>query len=222
MEKAKKNPVFKVLGTIKNVILVALIVFLSAVLIMSMISRITGSAPSVFGFSLLRVSSGSMEPELRVGEIILVQQCDGKTVKENDIVSFMPTSGVMKDKLVTHRIVKAPYEQNGAFYFVTKGDANSSFDTPENVSQIKAKLVTKIPLLHYLFDFYATPWGLLTIIGLIVLVFLNEIIILVKTLLGFGVEPEPTPEEKAQQIIRRYQSENEGAAPSEESDNAGE
>lgn len=206
MKSSKKQTVFKVLKTVKNVFLVAVIIFLTLVLIMSLISRISGNAPSVFGFSLYRVSSGSMAPELKVGDIILVNQCDGKTVQENEIVSFVPTSGAMKDKLVTHRVVKAPYEAGGEYYFVTKGDANSSFDTPERVSQIKGRLVTKIPLLNYLFDFFATPWGLLTIIVLVVLVFFNEIVILVKTLMGIGVEPEPTPEERAQQIIERYQS----------------
>ena len=82
--KKGRNKVLRVLRIIKNVLLTVIIVFLSIVLIVSVISRITGNPPSLFGFSLYRVSSGSMRPELEVKDIILVRSCDGEDVEKGD------------------------------------------------------------------------------------------------------------------------------------------
>ncbi len=205
-EKTKKKDRFKVLRIIKNIVLGVTIAFLTLVLIVSMMSRLMGKAPSLFGYSLYRVSSGSMKPELQVGDIIIVQECDGDTVQKEDIVSFIATSGEMSGKLVTHRVVKAPYKEGSLTYVVTKGDANQSSDDPIPTKQIQGKMLTKIGFLKYLFDFYATPWGLITLIVLILLAFSNEIIILIKSLFGIGLEPEP--QESVQDIIERIQKEN--------------
>lgn len=218
-DNKQKKECFKVFRIVKNTVLGVVIAFLTLVLIVSMISRFTGQAPSMFGYSLYRVSSGSMRPELQVGDIILVKQCDGNSVKADEIVSFIATSGEMQGHLVTHRVVKEPFDENGEKYVITKGDANAQNDQPEKVSQIKGKLITKIGILKYLFDFFVTPWGLLALIGLIILAFFNEIIIFVKSLFGIGYEPEP--KESVQDIIERYQKENmkkDSSGESEETD----
>lgn len=203
-EKTEKKDRFKVLRIIKNIVLGTLIALLTLVLIMSLISRINGSSPSLFGYSLYRVSSGSMAPELGVGDVILVHSCDGMDVKKDDIVTYVATSGAMSGKLITHRVVKAPYQEGSEYYLITKGDANEAEDDPVNVNQIEGKMLTKIGILKYLFDFFVTPWGLLAIIALIILAFSNEIVILVKAIFGIGYQQE----ESVEDIIERYQREN--------------
>lgn len=203
-EKTEKKDRFKVLRIIKNVVLGTLIALLTLVLIMSLISRINGSSPSLFGYSLYRVSSGSMAPELGVGDVILVHSCDGMDVKKDDIVTYVATSGEMSGKLITHRVLKAPYQEGDEHYLITKGDANDYSDDPINVKQIEGKMLTKVGILKYLFDFFVTPWGLLAIIALIILAFSNEIVILVKAIFGIGYQKEESVEE----IIERYQKEN--------------
>ena len=203
-EKTEKKDRFKVLRIIKNVILGTLIAFFTLVLITSMIARFTGSSPSLFGHSLYRVSSGSMRPELEVGDVILVKNFDGKQAQEKDIVTYVAQSGEMKGLLITHRVIKAPYQHGDEYYVVTKGDANDTADDPVNVSQIQGKMLFKIGILKYLFDFFVTPWGLLAIIALIILAFSNEIVIFVKSIFGIGFEEKTNVEE----IIERYQKEN--------------
>ncbi len=219
MEQTKKKDRFKVLRIIKNIVLGILILFLTSVLVVSMISRATGKTPTLFGYSLFRVSSGSMEPELGIGDIILVQKFEGNNLNKGDIVTYVATDGEMSGKLITHRVVKEPYEENGETYLVTKGDANQDDDKPAKLSRIEGKLIIKIGFLKYLFDFFVTPWGLIAIIALIILAFFNEIIIFVKSLFGVGYEPEP--KESVQDIIERYQRENinkESSGESEKSD----
>ena len=204
-EKTEKKDRFKVLRIIKNVVLGTLIALLTLVLIMSLISRINGSSPALFGYSLYRVSSGSMAPELGVGDVILVHSCDGKDVKKDDIVTYVATSGEMSGKLITHRVVKAPYQEGSEYFLITKGDANNYADDPINVNQIEGKMVAKIGILKYLFDFFVTPWGLLAIIALIILAFSNEIVLLVKAIFGIGFHEN---ESSVEEIIERYQKEN--------------
>ena len=167
MAKANKTDKHRLFRIIKNTVLAVLIALLTLVVIISMYSRLTGRAPSLFGYSLYRVSSGSMTPELEVGDVILVQGCDGNTVKQGEIVTYVATSGSMAGKMVTHRVLEAPYSSNG---------------------------------------FFVTPWGLLALIALVIIAFFNEIVIFVKAILGIGYKPEPT--ESVDDIIARYQQEN--------------
>ena len=146
-DNTEKKDRFKVLRIIKNIVLGTLIALLTLVLIMSMIARVSGGTPSILGYSLYRVSSGSMSPELVVGDVILVKNCDGMDVRDNDIVTYVATSGEMSGKLITHRVIQAPYEQNGEYYIITKGDANDSADDPVKVNQIEGKMLTKVGIL---------------------------------------------------------------------------
>ena len=203
--KKVRNKVFRVLRIIKNVLLSVIIVFLSIVLIVSVISRITGNPPSLFGFSLYRVSSGSMRPELEVKDIILVRSCDGEDVEKGDIISYVPETGEMKGNIVTHRVEKAPYKVGDEYWLVTKGDANEISDAPIRADQVKGKLIAELPFLKLMFDFFATPWGLLALIALIILAFFNEILVFVKSVFGIGTEPEH--KESVDDLIKRYQSE---------------
>lgn len=216
----EKKDRFKVLRIIKNTVLGILIVVLTIVLITSMISKFSGNTPSLFGFSLFRVSSGSMAPELEVGDVILVQGCDGSQVEMNDIVTYVATSGEMSGKLITHRVVKAPYSEGGETYLVTKGDANAISDEPIKADQIEGKMLFKVGVLNYLFDFFVTPWGLLTIIALVILAFFNEIILLFKAIFGIGFEDDH--KETVEEIIERYQRENLEKQKSEEAAKADE
>lgn len=212
-DKTEKKDRFKVLRIIKNIILGILIVSLTLVLITSVVSKFSGNTPSVFGFSLFRVSSGSMSPELEVGDVILVKDCDGKTVEKGDIVTYVATSGEMAGMLITHRVVKAPYQEGSGYYIVTKGDANPVNDEPVNINKIEGKMLAKVGILKYLFDFFVTPWGLLAIIALVIIAFFNEIILLFKAIFGIGYED--TNKESVEEIIERYQRENESKKISE-------
>ena len=83
----------------------------------------------------------------------------------------------------------------------TRKSAKSS--TPIEVSQVTGVFVSKLAFVKVLFDFFLTPWGLLVLIGLIILAFFNEIINFVKALLGDSDEEQ----EDIQDIIERVQRE---------------
>lgn len=70
------------------------------------------------GYATLEVVSGSMEPTIQTGDLIIIHQ-GKKDYQENDIITFMDVNG----SFVTHRIVGRTSQG-----YLTKGDANKSVD----------------------------------------------------------------------------------------------
>lgn len=208
--KSSKKPVrkaFRVLNIIKNIILGIVLAFLAIVMVAVLTAHFNGETPKLFGHAIYRVSSGSMEPYLKVGDIILCADCDPMELKEGDIITYNGTVGQFKGKKVTHRVVTAPYydEEQGKYYLVTKGDDNPVEDSPISVDQVSGKYIQKIGILKGFYDFFITPWGLLVLIALIVLAFFSEIVNFVRALTGRVDDDEE--HEDIQDIIARIQRE---------------
>lgn len=177
----KKNKVFRIIKLIKNIICWTLIAVLVFTLVVFFMSRINGSTPSVFGYSIFRVSSGSMEPELMVGDIILDKTVDNpEDLKVGDVITFK--SSDYGDMIVTHKVIKAPYEENGKLMLQTKGIANEVEDKPICVDNVKGIMICKVDYLDTVYNVFLSPWGLLILIALIVIIFFDEIITIVKIL----------------------------------------
>jgi signal peptidase len=204
-EKKPESRVMKAVRYSKNAIFAVLLVVLVGILIVTMLARVSGKSPSLLGFAVYRVSSGSMEPTLKVGDVILSQKCNPEDLAEGDIVSYEGSVGEFKDKIVTHRVQTAPYKENGEYYLVTKGDNNPAEDSPILFKQVCGKMIQKLDFLAMIYDFFITPWGLISIILLIILAFFNEIIIFVSALLG--IEPKDN-NNSVENIIEKYRNEN--------------
>ena len=115
--------------------------------------NLTGNAvPMPFGFGASVVLSGSMEPALSVGDLLIAQSRE--TYKTGDIVIYQ--SGRTP---VVHRIV-AMDDQT----VTTQGDANNTPDTPFQKELIKGKVILVIPIIGYLFWALKTPLGTASII----------------------------------------------------------
>ena len=91
------------------------------------------------------VETGSMEPELSVGDVVFLKETDFFVLRKGDIVtiSYFDNSGVF-----THRITKIDYENELVY---TKGDANSTDDpVPAQADRVIGKLWFSLPLLGYI------------------------------------------------------------------------
>lgn len=106
------------------------------------------------------VQSGSMEPEIRTGSIVILRPVD--TYEINDIVTFQTGDS---DVPTTHRIVDSQLSR-GELRFETKGDANGDADRqlidPEDII---GKVFFSVPFLGYLLDFVKKPLGFAIVIG---------------------------------------------------------
>ncbi|MGN1112517.1 MAG: signal peptidase I [Acutalibacteraceae bacterium] len=208
IEKIKNLKAYKIARMIKNVICWVLFIVLAFTLIVFMTTRIQGNTPTVFGYSIFRISSGSMEPELMVGDIILDKEIkDESEISVGDVVTFEGCSQ-FDDLLVTHKVIKAPYtDENGNVMLQTKGVANEVKDDPIKFSQVRAKVICKVPYIDTLYNLFLSPSGLLIMILLIILAFIDEIISVVKVISG----KDERRIENINEIIERLQSDNQQA-----------
>ena len=203
--KEKKS----VLKKIANVLLTVVIILLAVVIAFTIFVRITGNTPTLFGYSILRVSTGSMEPELMVGDVILTKEVDDvNSLVVGDVITYKGTIGEYADMLITHQIVKAPYEENGTTYVVTKGIANEIEDKPVPVDRITSKLVCKIPFLDAIYSFFLTPWGLLSAVALIILAFAGEFWNIYKLSRSEKEELPAVNQETLEKAIEQYKQDN--------------
>lgn len=115
----------------------------------------------------MKVLSGSMEPGIKVGDLIIAKKTDPSNVKEGDVVTFKMNSVVN----VTHRVVEV-FNNDNNISFKTKGDANNiADDTLVQGDNLVGKLVFRIPKLGYFIDWVTTPlgFGILFILPVIIL-----------------------------------------------------
>ena len=180
------------------------IIILSFAVITFLLTRFTGGTPSLFGYTLQRVSSGSMVPELEVGAVILSRNLrEGDALNEGDIITF-DGSDQFGEKNVTHRIIVAPYEANGVVMLQTKGDANYIADNPIAFSRVQSLMLKKLDFLRTIYDLFLSPWGLIIFIALLLLVFFDELMNIIKIATGNYRDED---EESISEIIERIQRE---------------
>jgi signal peptidase I len=83
------------------------------------------AAPTVVGRHSFTVLSGSMEPTLHVGDVVIDRKVQVLDVRPGDIVTFRDPDGATR--LLTHRVVQMRVAGSTA-YVVTKGDANTGVE----------------------------------------------------------------------------------------------
>jgi len=119
------------------------------------------SRTEVAGLRSFVVLTGSMEPTIPVGSIVVTQIKD--LYLPGDIVTY-----THEDKKVTHRIIGT--NQNG---YVTKGDANNTNDSfPVFKKDIVGRDILLIPSIGSIIKYLRTPIGfgsLIVIPGIIVI-----------------------------------------------------
>ena len=203
---AKINNAWGVARVIKNIICWSLIVVLAFCFITFLLARVNGKTPTVFGYSIQRVTSGSMEPALHVQDVILSKKVSDKDdLKVGDIITFQGGSRFDNNR-VTHRIIVEPFKDDeGDWVVVTMGDANEIDDGPIKLQDIESKMVCKLDVLRWLYSFFFSPWGLIVFILLMILIFFDEVMNIIHIVTG-KYEDEEDPESIGE-IIKRIQRE---------------
>ncbi len=83
---------------------------------------------NIGGFMFFRVVTGSMEPTISTGSLLLTREVDIHTVRQNDIICFESQSAVIYGSIVTHRVVQVMTGGDGGILLATQGDANPVAD----------------------------------------------------------------------------------------------
>ena len=110
-----------------------------------------------FGWRVDNVLSGSMEPKLGIGSVVITRPSPAQDIRIGDIITFQsPING----QLISHRVIAVVGADPQLFR--TKGDANQTAD-PFIVptSNVVGKVSFHIPCLGYFTRFIKTRWGVL-------------------------------------------------------------
>lgn len=139
---------------------------LLVLILLSLVSKFKKS-DYILNFAPMKVLSGSMEPDIKVGDLIIAKKTDPSKIKEGDVVTYKMNSLVN----VTHRVVEV-FSSDKSVAFKTKGDANNIEDSDLVLGDdLVGKLVFRIPKFGYFIDWVTTPlgFGILFILPVIVL-----------------------------------------------------
>jgi signal peptidase len=126
------------------------------VILLLITAALTFLAPR-FGWQVDTVLSGSMEPVIPTGSILVSRTVASDSINVGDIITF---SGSGRDRFITHRVTAI--DQTNGLVFTTKGDANNAKD-PFTVpaENVVGKVLVHIPFLGFLFSFVKTPFGMI-------------------------------------------------------------
>lgn len=115
---------------------------------------------SFFGLRIFRIVSGSMEPTLKINDLIMIKE--SKEYKDGDIVTFYD-----EEAYTTHRIIEISGEE-----ITTKGDNNNSKDPNITKEKIIGKMIYKFEILSFMSYLLSSPnsWGIIFIIGVLIIV----------------------------------------------------
>ena len=101
--------------------------------------------PLLAGAIPLTVLTGSMEPKLPPGTLVVVKPKPAEEIGVGEVITYQLRSG--DPTVVTHRVVSVAYGSDGAPRFTTQGDANDAVDAaPVEPVQVKGAV------------WYAVPW----------------------------------------------------------------
>jgi len=157
------------LGLILCIILIPLLIINLTIIVKSFVYP--DKVPSFMGYKPFIVLSGSMEPAIMTGDIVLDKEVDTDTLKVGDIISYREGPNTV----VTHRI-KEIKTDGGSKKFITQGDANNAEDqNPVAASEVEGKVLANAHKLGDAAMFMQTKVGMLIFIAvpLVLLVLLD-------------------------------------------------
>ena len=120
--------------------------------------------PYAFGFKSFTVMSGSMEPAIGTGAVVVERPIAPREARVGDVVTFKDPEGT--GRLITHRVTSVRLRGDGA-RFVTKGDANNTaerWNVPADGSI--GRVAYDVPKVGYLMVHAGGRYGRLLLLAL--------------------------------------------------------
>lgn len=163
----KKNRIKRILKYIFSPILILIVICATNIVYQAVIKKDVDI--NVFGFKPYIVLSGSMEPNLQIGDMIISKSVNEEQIKIGDIITFVDNN----KNIITHRVVDILIK-DGKKLYQTKGDNNSSKDVGViSIENIKGKYSFKISKVGSIITEMITPTGLIITILIITIFYIS-------------------------------------------------
>ena len=148
MKSKKKGSVAGVICTIFGVIILIAVIATCVPMVV----------PKIMGNEVYTVVSGSMEPEISVGSLVVVEPKEGQDMEEGDIVAYASGGSVVTHRIVENHIIDGE--------MITKGDANPAEDAePISYDNIIGEVTIHIPVIGAYMEIFASFIGKLYLFG---------------------------------------------------------
>lgn len=118
--RSQKNRILSVIGIILCVVFAPILILNIVLIAKSFINK--SDVPSFAGYLPMIVMTGSMEPEIMGGDLIICKTAVAEDISKGDVISFFDPDG-NGTSVVTHRVTEV-INEDGKISFRTKGDAN--------------------------------------------------------------------------------------------------
>lgn len=208
-KKISKN----IFNKISSVVLGAIFILVIIAFLSLTMQSLGGKKPDIFGYRLYFVLTDSMEPTLKVNDVLISEVISStdevkEKIEEGDIITFVAEYGIQKGMTITHRVVQGVHYDSTVDRYVvlTKGDnENASVDPPIPIENIQAKMVRDTVVLTSAYKFFTSLWGIIVILVVPFVLTLgcliHKLVIEIKT--PIMSEAEKIKEEKIKEIKRR-------------------
>ena len=135
--RKKEKLTKKIINVIITILLIPILIYNVALILQAIINPY--KTPSFLGIKTYVIVSGSMIPELNIGDIVIVKNVEENDLKVGDIISFRQGQSV-----ITHRISEI-IEEDGKKEYKTKGDNNNTEDLQTiTYKTIEGRVIKKI------------------------------------------------------------------------------
>ena len=190
--------------TLTNIISVLLIAA-SVVILCLVVFTKQGETPSLGGYTVFRITTGSMKPSYDTDTLILVKKTDPSEIQVGDVISFYSADPALDGAVNTHRVTEK--EQDGTEWrYTTKGDANNVPDQYGTDSDaLIGKVVASSLVLGKLARLVSNPLVFIPVILIpLALILINN---LVRTIRLAGKIARDEEEAALREAIRQIQEE---------------
>lgn len=187
------NRLAKLLKFIGDAVLIAVVVLLAAATIVTVSARLNGTAsPAWFGFRIGRVITGSMEPEIPVGSMVVAKAVDTAELAVGDDIMFVSDDPTVPNGApVTHRIVRVEVDDQHTRSFITKGVANDTEDDyPVSENQVLGQIVWVSETAGQVILWFQKPWIYPVLIGILLLDLIWNIAVVAKLSVNSAQDPQ--------------------------------
>ena len=124
-------------------------------------SLLTVATTNLLGYSSYVIYSGSMEPTVKVGSLLVTRPADVEDLRVGDVITYRSPGN---HTTLTHRIVSIRQE-DGERVFQTKGDASLEPDPREIILRGQvSRMAFDIPYLGYVVDFAKSIQGVVLLL----------------------------------------------------------
>ena len=183
--KQKAKTKRKIINSIITILLIPILIYNLALILQAILNPY--KTPDFLGIKTYVIVSGSMIPELNIGDIVVVKNVAEEELNIGDIISFRQGQSV-----ITHRI-SDKIEEDGKIEYKTKGDNNNTEDLQTiTYKTVEGKVIKTIPK-----------------IGIVIIALQNKMIIIIIALIIFLYfwQSEKTKNKKESRKLKRIEYE---------------